>query len=169
MPEITIRHEFECDEDTYWEKCLFDDAFNKRLYIDTLKFPGFEVLVDKDEPERRVRRVRVEPPTTNLPGPLKKVIGDKLAYTEDGVFDKKTRRYAFTITPSTLPEKTKTSGELYCERLGDKRCARIAKIKVEVKVFAIGGMVEDKIIGDLKASYEAAAKFTNEYVKEQGL
>lgn len=169
MPEITLRHEFECDEDAYWDKCLFDLEFNTKLYLETLKFPHYEVLTDDNGTERRIRKVRIEPQVGSLPGPVKKIIGDKLAYLEEGTFDKKTKRYTFTITPSILPEKTKTGGELFCEKLGDKRIARIAKIKVEVKVFAIGGMVEDKIIGDLKASYDAAAKFTNEWVKTKGL
>jgi hypothetical protein len=68
-----------------------------------------------------------------------------------------------------MADKTTVVGEIYTERLGDQRIARIAKVKVEVKVFMLGGLVEDKIIGDMKHSYEAAAAFTNGYVKEKGL
>lgn len=167
MPEITIRHEFDCDEETYWDKCIFGVEFNERLYNDILKFPAYEVISQTNEADKRTRKVRIEPPLGNLPGAVKKVIGDRLGYVEEGIFDKATKRYTFHITPSTMAEKTKTIGTLYCEKLGEKKIARIAKIKVEVKVFAIGGIVEDKIVGDLRASYEAAAKFTNQYVKEQ--
>ena len=43
-------------------------------------------------------------------------LGDRLAYTEEGSFDKKAKRYSFKVTPSTMADKTKISGELWCEK-----------------------------------------------------
>jgi hypothetical protein len=169
MPEITLRHEFECDEDTYWQKLTFDPEFNRRLYLEVLRFPGYTLVDQHDDEQKLTRKVHIDPPLGNLPGPVKKAIGDKFSYVEEGTFDKKARRYTFKITPSTMADKTKNFGELYCEKLGDKRIARVAKITVEVKVFMIGGMVEEKIMTDLRHSYDTAAKFTREYVKEKGL
>jgi len=169
MPEITLRHEFDCDEDTYWEKTVFDAEFNRRLYLEVLKFPAYDLVEQKDDADKRTRRVRIDPPLGNLPGPVKKAIGDRLSYVEEGTFDKKTKHYKFKIAPSTMADKTKTFGEVYCEKLGDKKIVRIAKVTVEVKVFMVGGLVEDKIAGDLKHSYEEAAKFTRVFLKEKGL
>jgi hypothetical protein len=169
MPEITLRHDFECDEDTYWHKIVFDRDFNRRLYLEALRFPAYELLEQKEDDQRLTRKVHIDPPLGNLPGPVKKVIGDRFSYVEEGTFDKKTRRYAFKVTPSTMADKSKNFGELYCEKLGDKRLVRVAKITVEVKVFMIGGMVEEKIMTDLRNSYDAAAKFTREFLKEKGL
>jgi hypothetical protein len=169
MAEVTLRHEFDCDEDTYWEKTVFDPDFNKRLYLEVLKFPGYQLLEQKDDDAKRTRRVHIDPPLGNLPGPVKKVIGDKFSYIEEGTFDKKSKRYTFKITPSTLADKTKNSGELYVEKVGDKKIVRIAKVAVEVKVFMIGSLVEEKIMGDLKHSYDVAATFTREFLKEKGL
>ena len=167
MAEITIRHELDCSEDAFW-KCVFDEDYNRRLYLERLAFPGYKVLEQKEEPGSISRKVHIDPPVAGLPGPVKKLIGDRLSYVEEGTFNKATKRYAFTVKPSTLAEKTTTKGELWTEKLGENRVARLARVTVEVKVFAVGGMVEDKIAGDLRASYEAAAKFTNEYVKEKG-
>jgi hypothetical protein len=169
MPEVTLRHDFDCDADTYFEKCMFDDEYNRRLYLETLKFPGYKLVESKDDADKRTRKVHIDPPLVGIPGPVKKVIGDKLSYVEEGTFDKKTKRYTFKVVPSTMADKTSTTGELWCESRGDKKCTRVARIKVEVKVFMIGGMVEEKILGDLKTSYDAAAKFTNDYIKEKGL
>ena len=36
MPDVTMRHEIETDEDTYWSKIVFDEAFNKSMYVDHL-------------------------------------------------------------------------------------------------------------------------------------
>jgi hypothetical protein len=169
MPEITLRHEFDCDEDTYWEKVTFDPEFNRRLYLEVLKFPSYELVEQKEDDAKRTRRVRIDPPLGNLPGPVKKAIGDKFSYVEEGTFDKKTKRYSFKVTPSTMADKTKNFGELYVEKLGDRKIVRIAKITVEVKVFMIGGMVEEKISSDLRHSYEEAARFTRTFLKEKGL
>lgn len=169
MAEFHVRHEFDCAEDTFWEKVMFDPDFNRRLYKEELKFPDWKVLEQKDDGKTIRRKVHIDPPVTGLPGPVKKAVGDKFSYVEDGVYDRATRTYTFHVTPSAMAEKTKTTGTLKTEKLGDKKCARLADIKVDVKVFMIGGMVEDWIIGDLKSSYEAAAKFTRTYLQEKGL
>src|SRR6476646_5329943 len=146
MADVTLRHEFECDEDTFWDKLMFGEEFNRRLYFDVLKFPGFKLLEQREEGDKRSRRVHIDPPLGNVPAPVKKVVGEKLSYIEEGTYDKKTRRYEFKVTPSTMADKTKNSGVLYTERLGEKRTARIARVDVQVKVFMIGGLVEERIL-----------------------
>ncbi len=166
MPETEFRHTMDCDPDTYW-RCVFDDEYNTRLYRDLLKFREVTVLAQEDKGDVKTRKLRLNPPPADLPGPVAKVVGD-LSWTEEGTFDKKTGRYRFKITPASLPEKTHISGEIWCEPRGDKKCERIAKMNVEVKVFMVGGLIEKRIIDDTKKSYEAAAKFTGEYVREKG-
>ena len=168
MPDVTIRHEINTDEDTYWSKIVFDEAFNKAMYVDHLGIKW--TLQDQKEDDAKItRKVHVEPPVGNLPGPVKKVIGDKLAYTEEGTFDKKTKRYTFKVHPSAMAEKTKISGEMWTEKVGEKKVARIAKMHVEVKVMLVGGMVEERIISDLRQSYDKGTTFTNDYIKKHGL
>ena len=169
MPDITLRHDFETDEDTYWARCVFDAAFNTKLYIEGLKFPVWKLLDSKDDDAKIWRRVQVDPPVGNLPGPVKKVIGDRLSYVEEGTFDKKTKRYSFKVTPSTMAEKTKVAGEMWVEKAGDKKITRVTKISVEVKIFMVGGMVEERILSDLRTSYDKGSVFTRQYIKENGL
>ena len=169
MPEITLRHEIETDEDTYWARCVFDADFNKKLYIDALKFPEWKLVDSKDDDAKIWRKVQVDPPTGNMPAAVKKVLGDRLSYVEEGTFDKKTKRYTFKVTPSTMADKTKVAGEMWVEKLGDKKIARVTKISVEVKVFMVGGMVEDRILSDLRSSYDKGTSFTNQYIKENSL
>jgi hypothetical protein len=169
MPDVTLRHEFDCDEETYWSLTTFDPAFNERLYRDVLKFPGYELLSQVDDDDAKTLRVRIDPPLGNMPAAVKKAVGDRFSYVEEGRFDKKTRRYTFKIVPSAMRDKARTFGELYCEKLGDKRLVRVAHVTVEVKVFMVGGLVEEKILGDVRHSYEAAAQFTREYLREKGL
>lgn len=168
MPDVTLRHEVNTDEETYWSKVVFDEAFNRALYVDYLGI-GWKLLEQKEDDAKIVRRVHVEPPVGNLPGPVKKVVGDKLAYTEEGTFDKKSKRYTFKVTPSTMAEKSKIHGELFVEKLGDKKIARIAKMHVEVKVMLVGGLVEERIVSDLRSSYDKGATFTNDWIAKHNL
>lgn len=168
MPTIDLRHEIHCDEDTYWSKIVFDEAFNKKLFLDGLKFPGWSVLSSKDDDDKLTRRVQVDPPVGSLPSALKKVIGDRLSYVEEGVFDKKAKRYAFKVAPSTLADKTTVKGELWCEKAGDGKIVRRCKITIEVKVFMVGSMVEDRIAADLQVSYDKGAAYTNEWLAKNG-
>ena len=169
MPEVTLRHEFDCDEETYWEKATFDPEFNNRLYLEVLKFPGYELLELEDDARTKTRRVKIDPPLGNMPSAVKKAVGDRFSYVEEGTFDKKERIYRFKIVPSAMRDKARTYGELRCEKLGEKKIVRIAKITVEVKVLMVGGLVEDRILGDLRNSYDRAAEFTRAYLKERGL
>jgi len=163
--EYKVTHEFDCTEDTFWEKVMFSDAFNHALYIETLKFPGWKVLEQKDDGQKITRKVKIDPPVTGMPGPVQKALGDKFSYVEEGTYDRATRKYTFKATPSTMADKTTIKGVLWTEPKGDAKIARHADIQVEVKVFMIGKMIEEKAITDMRNSYETGAKFTNEYVK----
>ncbi len=168
MQEITIRHEMECDEDTYWFKCVFDTAYNETFYLKELQFPQYVQEKFTDDGETISRVVRAAPKIPPLPGPLKKVIGDGLAYTEAGSFQRAKRHYTFTATPHALENKATTNGDMFVEVLGPKRIARVARIKVDVRVMMVGGLVEDQILNSLRSSYERAASFTNEWVRGKG-
>src|ERR1700722_12108950 len=121
MQEIVIRHEMSCDEDTNWYKCVFDAEYNTKLYLEELKFPQYELESQEQDDAFIRRRVKVAPKIPPLPGPLKKVIGDGLAYTEVGTFDRAKKRYAFTATPNALGDKATTKGEMHVETLGEKK------------------------------------------------
>jgi hypothetical protein len=166
MPEIVIRHTMRCDAAAYW-KCVFDEDYNRRLYVERLGFRECTRLEQTDTGTAMRRKVRLNPPPTDLPGPVAKVVGD-LSWVEEGSWDRATDRYTFRITPASLPDKTKISGELWCEARGAGQIERIARIDVEVKVMIVGALVEKRIIEDTRKSYDEAARFTEQYVKEKG-
>ena len=147
---------------------MWTREFNEGLYVKTLGFPRYEVQGETDGADVRTRRTFIEPPVGALPGPLKKAIGDKLSYVEEATFSKTKRIYEFKVIPSAFPEKTKVWGNLFCEKWNGKSFTRVSKINVEVKVFGIGGLVEDRIMDDLRRSYDAGEKFTNDFATAGG-
>jgi hypothetical protein len=170
MAEVTLRHEISCSVQDYWDKCVFDNAFNHELYVQRLHFHSFVPVESKDLGDRRTKKCTMEPPLTGVPGPAKKVIGDALRYSEDGYLDKKSGHYFAAITPSMFADKTHVEAELWTEPSpsdGANNCVRCARVKVEVKVFVVGSMVEDMIMRDLRASYDAEAAFIGEWMSRK--
>lgn len=160
-------HEFDTDEKTFWEECMLNEKFNNGLFLDTLKFPGWKQLEQTDDGQKIHRKVKIDPPLTGMPGPLAKALGDKFSYVEEGTYDRATQRYTFTVTPSTMADKTKTTGVMWTEKKGDGKIVRHAKVDIEAKIFMLGKLIEDKVVGDLETTYEAAAAFTRQYVQNK--
>lgn len=168
MAQVTLKNTLDCSPEAYFEGCLFDEDYTKRLFLDVLKFPGVEILELKKEGDQWRRRIKVMPPMTGLPGPMKKLAGDSMSYIEEGTYDVKQKRYTYHVVPSTAAEKTKTAGEATCEVSGGKTTL-ITKFSIDVKVMLVGGMIEEKILGDLRASLDQAAPFIASFTAEKGL
>ena len=167
--QVRIVHTYNVSEDTFWDKLFFDDEYNRRLYLEALKFHDWKVEKHEDKPTEVLRSISVSPQLGDLPGPMKKVLGDNIRYTEAGVYDKAKRRYRITIVPSRLVDKIKLKGELFTEPDGEGKCRRIFEATVEVKVPLLGGEMEKRFASALEKSYGVGAKFTNRYAEEKGL
>jgi hypothetical protein len=167
MAEIRVEHVFKCSEETFWTKIFFDDEYNRRLFLETLKFPVWRVAEEQGDEVRRT--IEASPPVGDLPGPLKAVVGENAGYEERGVFDKKTRRYRVQVVPNRMSDKINVSIEMWTEPLGDGQCKRFARATATAKIFGVGGMLEKKLLADLERSYEKSAAFTNTFVSEKGL
>lgn len=164
-----ISHLTNTDIDTFWDKLFFDEAYNEALYSGHLRFSTYNVQkLEKQADGTVVKRVEAAPPI-ELPGTIKKVLGDFSSYIEDGVYNPKTRRYVVNVTPSTAADKVKTRVEVWCEPKGDKQCERIAEIDNEVKIFGVGKVVEKFIEQQMRDTYDKAAEFTNRWIAEKGL
>jgi hypothetical protein len=168
MRDINFEHVFECDEDTFWDKVFFDDEYNRGLFLESLKFLQWKQAFEEKSDAVIRRTVDVQPPLGDVPGPIKKVLGDRFGYREHGTFDKKARRYRFEVTPTTGAEKSTIRGELWVEKAGDKKVRRHAKISVEVRIMMIGKLIEDRVVADMTLSYSKAADYTNAWVKKKG-
>jgi hypothetical protein len=168
MPSFRVENVFDCSQLTFWEKVFFDAEYNRRLFFDELHFSEWRELEQKHE-EGRVRRwVKATPPIADLPGPLKAAIGDGAGYEERGVFERATNRYEARVKPNVLSDKVTVELAFRTEPVDDTRCRRIVDGTVVARVFVIGGMLEQRMMEDLKRSYEKSATFTNRFVAEKG-
>lgn len=168
MPSFRVEHTFECSQNTYWEKVFFDEEYNRRLFIDDLHFPEWRVIDQKDDGKKVVRVVRAQPPVGDLPGPLKAVVGDGAGYEEHGTYDRATHRCESKVIPNRLADRITVAVTTATEPLGDERCKRVVSGSVTAKIFMVGALLEERMISDLKRSYQKSADFTNKFLAEKG-
>ncbi|MDX2052727.1 MAG: DUF2505 domain-containing protein [Polyangiaceae bacterium] len=166
MTDLRVVDDLLLSEARYWDEIFLDDAFNRRLFLERLRFSEYRVKSQESVGDE-VRRVLVAaPPLGEMPGALKKLVGDSVSYEERGVFNKVKRRYEFTVVPSTLADKVSIRGSLHLEPISDTSCRRIFEATITARIMLVGGVLESKIASDLERSQKAAARFTNDYARE---
>ena len=168
MADARIVHDIAASEDVFW-KVFFDKEFNEELFLRTLGFDAWKIVSIDETADRIERVVDAVPKIGDLPGPLKKLVENGVGYRERGTFVRADRRMKITVEPSVMTDKLSISGVIHTERTGDQTCRRIYDAVVVAKVFGIGGMIESRILQDIKQSYDKAAVMTNRWVKEKGL
>lgn len=166
---LVLKHVFDTDEATFWPKVFFNPEYNKRLYHEVLKYKRWEILEQREEPGGAIIRRTVMEPNFDVPGLLKKAIGDGIAYTEEGRFDPVGKRWRYTITPNRMAEKLTTRGEYWVEARGEKKIERICTVDLEAKIFGIGGALESFIEKQTREAYAQTMLFTNKFIRENGL
>jgi hypothetical protein len=166
--EATIRHTFNTDAETYWTKVFFSRDYNTRLFAEALGF-GYEILSLEEEPNGvRRRKVRIEP-KADMPGFMKKLVGDGIQYVEEGSFDPTKKLWSYKVTTSKLSEKINISGTFFAEPKGEKQVDRVCVLNVVVKIPLVGSSVEEFIIRTTRESYDKVQVFTNKYIESEKL
>lgn len=169
MKKIKFDHIFECDIDTYWNQIFFDEAFNHELFHERLKFAAWKAEITKDTDAVIERTVTVRPPVGEVPAAVRKVLGENFGYKEHGRFDRKSRRYHVDVESNVAREKTHVHGDVWVEKVSEKRVRRFAAFDIEVKIMVVGKLVEEIIAKDMTRSFERGASFTNEWIEKKGL
>lgn len=157
---IKIEHVLEASEERFWAEVFRSEDFNRALYIDHLGF-GYEL--ESWEPATSHRRARIRP-LTNVPKALTDLLGGEVSFVEDGAYDEATGRYDFHIIPSRLRERVAVKGSVETEPLTDRTCRRIVTLDIDVRMFAIGRIVESLLEATTREQYDKNAAFINDYL-----
>jgi hypothetical protein len=164
MGKFTVRHEINCNEETFW-KVFFDKEFNEKLYKGELTFPEFKILDQTDSDSETVRKV-AGTPKMNVPGPVAKVLGSNFSYKEEGRLDKKSKVWSWKMIPGNMADKLRNEGTMRIEKIGDDRVRRIADLVIEAKVnMLINGLIESSAEKQLREGWDQSAIFMNNWLK----
>lgn len=169
MATLEVEHVFNCSEATYWDRIFLDPEYNERLFKTELKSPVWREVSREERGGTLHRVVEVVPYVGELPGALKAVVGEGIGYEERGVLDRNAKTYKVTVVPNKLADKLSIKVDLWTLADGDNRCRRKARAEASVKIFAVGGAIEKRILSDLERSYRQSAEFTNRFIAEKGL
>lgn len=164
MGDVNIQHDFDCDQDSFW-RLFFDPEFNREQYVGRLRFSRRDQLEFVESETTVTQRVLFTPPLDGLPSALKAVIGDSISYEEFGELDRATRVYTLQVKPGKMADKIDIRGTIRTSALPDGRTRRVLQVTVKANIFMVGGMLEEKILTDLKKSYAENAAFAAEWLK----
>ena len=163
MATFTMRHDLDCDCDTFW-KLFWELDFNEQLFK-ALEYPAWK-LVDTKETDKEIIRTVKATPKMEAPGPVAKLLGSSFGYDEEGRFDKATKTHKFIITPNVLAGKLRNEGTVKCEPRGEGKSTRVVEIIAEAKVFGLGGMIESSFEKSFRTGWQKSADFINKWVKD---
>ena len=169
MKDLNFDHIFECGIDTYWNDMFFDEGFNLWVFKEKLGFSEWKDTVTKNTDAVLERTVEVRPPVGDVPAAVRKVLGDNFGYKEHGKFDRKTKRYHVDVETNAAKDKTHVQGDIWLERIDDKRSRRKTVFTIEVKIMLVGRVVEDLIARDMTRSFDQGAAYTNEWIRTKGV
>lgn len=167
--QFTIKHRFKTDVEVFWDKVFFDEEYNRSLFVDYLNFSVFNVLSFEKHSNGVIQRRLELAPKVEVPKAVKRVLGSSVNYIEEGKFDPDAKSWMFKIHPQMGSQTIKTHGKLWTEPCGDRELERICSINTEVKIFGIGRMVEEMIEKQTRVSYDRAAEFTDQWIRDRGL
>ncbi len=159
---FTLEHELPTDPDTFW-RTFFDREYNLALYLEELAFPAFEIVEQRDT-ETGLHRKVAATPRTELPGPVAKLIGPNLRYTEEGDLDRSKGTFVWVMKTSALTDKLKNGGTLRVEARGPGKLARIVEAYSEASVFGVGGMLESSTEKQVRDGWEKSAAFMRRWL-----
>jgi hypothetical protein len=166
MPTFTLKHEINCDEDTFW-KIFVDREFNDTLYKSVLEFPEFEII-EQTETETKIARKAKGSPKMNMPAAVTKLLGSgNFGYLEEGSLDKATKIWRFKITPTKLADKMKNEGTVRIESAGAGKIRRVVDLVIEAKMFGVGGMIESAAEKSMREGWDKSAVYMNDWLAKK--
>jgi len=149
--------------DRFWNEVFFDTAFTDGLYRDGLGFEGCELISDRVESDgNRERTIKVFP-RLEMPGPVKKLLGNRFYYLETGRYDARRQRWVADLTIPKVGRRLSLRTTMWLEPRGEDESDRYAEIEVNVKVFGLKTLFERFAEKSLREGYANATRFTNAY------
>jgi hypothetical protein len=150
--KLELVHSFDVSRDTYEKNInhpmILQMCEGKLPY---LKSRALVETIDLD-PNRRKWRFRCEA-DYKMPEAAKKVIGEKLGWFEESVFDRKDHKIDFEVLPDFFKGRYKCGGDQLFVETGPATFDRVMTVNLEVGILLVGKMVEGHILERLKETY----------------
>lgn len=162
--KFELRHTFACDAALLW--ALIDDPeFDRRLAAATQA--KRETVERRNEGKLVYVRRRITAKRT-LPAPMAKLVGsDEIGWDQESWHEPGAERMRWKITPRVLQDRMTGEGQTLVRAVAGG-CERAISGELIVRVPILGGQMEKKLVEDVSASYEQAARILRELIAERG-
>ncbi len=161
MARITVTFDVPCTPGVFWKNYL-DSDFMTGLFRH-LRFTSYEILERRDDGADIVRRSKGEPPL-DAPAVVRKLIGPKFGYVEEGRWSRATGTWAWRTIPGVLADRTDIRGTMWLEDTGAGRSRMRVDATVEVRLLGLGGLIEATAGRELRDGWGKTAEYFRECV-----
>jgi hypothetical protein len=157
-----IKHRFECEPARLW--ALIDSAeFDRRLAQES--GTGREVIERREVAGESYVKRRITK-KSELPAAMKKVVGtDRITYDQESWHKPGTETLRWKIAPQVLVDRFSGSGTTIL-RATPNGCERIIRGDLTIRVPLLGATMEKKLVEDVSASYDLAARIAVKMLSE---
>ena len=161
--KMNVRHRLSASPDVAWQE-IFSEAYSEAVTVHT--GTSSELISETVKDGKRLRRSRVTL-AKELPAAAAKVMGSKhLVYTLEERINDADHTVQWRVLVDKVSEKVKASGVFKLVAAGEG-CDRIITGEVTVSVPFIGRKIEAGIAAELEKSYEATARFAQEWLTKR--
>ncbi len=164
MAKFTVTQTINCNADKC-AKLYFDQAFNEALYKQKLGYSAFAVTSRSESDTQIVCNYTGKKLTSNLPDPVRKLIGDS-SYKEEVTFDKNSRSGRSRLTLSSASDKVRLEARLQIVPVGDNQANRVLTYEIEARIYGIGGLLESTFEKALREEVDISAALMNQWIAD---
>lgn len=164
--QIIVTRDLDCNPNVFW-KLFLDSAFMRDLF-QHLGFARYEVIEVREEPGAIFRKSSGEPPL-DAPGVVQKVLGPSFAYVENGTWDRATKTWSWTTTPSVLAERSQMTGRLRVDAIAQDKCRMTVEATVAVRMLGIGALIEATGERTIRSGWTRTAEYFASRIERGGL
>ncbi len=161
-----IADDFATSAARYWE-VFFSDDYNRGLW-DALDIDWELTHLERtgEGPDLVIRREQVLRPRREVPGFMRKLAGDALAYTERNVFTARDDAMTVDTIPSVLRDKLHARGVYRLEPAAGGGVCRVYEGDFVCSIPLVGKKIEQHLVAEIENSYRRATIFTRRYLAE---
>jgi hypothetical protein len=163
--KLELVHSFAVSRDVY-EKNINNPVLLK-MCEGRLPYVKSRELVEVTDPtpDQRKWRFRVEA-DYKLPEAAKKVIGEKLGWFEESVFDRREHLVRFQVLPDVFKERYTCGGEQLFVDTSAETFDRVMTVEIHVGIMIVGRVVESHILDRLKETYAVEYEIQKEFFEK---
>lgn len=163
--QFTIGGFYAVSAAVFWERVFFNEGYTQALMVNGLGHKSAQVISLETASNGVVRRRMKVQPKLNIPGPIKRLLGDGFHYIEEGTYDPRRPAFISKITLPSAPKIIEINSTLSFADRKSGGADRQVRLAVKSSKFGLARLIETTSKGILTQQYNEAEAFTQIWLK----